>query len=217
MGPPGYVGHEDGGQLTEPVRRPSAHCHSDEVEKAHPSVFSVLLQLLDDGRLTDSHGRTVDFSSTIVILTSNLGGEHLLHSGDTPKSWEATRERVMGVVKKFFRPEFLNRLDDIVLFRRLGFGELHEIIDSILAEVNGRLKEQQITVIASDAAKSFILESGFDPDMGARPLRRWVEKHITTELSRMIISETIGPNSTVQVNVNPSNSKLTFSVKRASS
>jgi len=215
--PPGYVGHEEGGQLTEPVRRrPHTVVLFDEVEKAHPSVFNVLLQLLDDGRLTDSHGRTVDFSSTIVILTSNLGAEHLLHGGDSPspKSWEATTERVMGVVKKFFRPEFLNRLDDIVLFRRLGFGELHAIIDSIIDEVNKRLKDQHITIAASDEAKAFILESGFDPDMGARPLRRWVEKHITTELSRMIINETIGSSAHVQVNVNAQNTKLTFSVKR---
>eukprot|EP00455_Lapot_gusevi_P023517 TRINITY_DN2441_c0_g1_i4.p1 TRINITY_DN2441_c0_g1~~TRINITY_DN2441_c0_g1_i4.p1 ORF type:complete len:632 (-),score=131.01 TRINITY_DN2441_c0_g1_i4:329-2224(-) len=213
--PPGYIGHEEGGQLTEPVRRrPHSVVLFDEVEKAHPSVFNVLLQLLDDGRLTDSHGRTVDFSSTVVILTSNLGAEHLLHAGSTPKSWEATRERVMSVVKQFFRPEFLNRLDDVVLFRKLGFNELNEIIEIILEEINKRLKEQQVTIVASDAAKSFMLESGYDPEMGARPLRRWVERHLTTELSRMIISELLPAQSTVQIGVNANNTKLSFQVKR---
>lgn len=213
--PPGYIGHEEGGQLTEPVRRrPHTVVLFDEVEKAHPSVFNVLLQLLDDGRLTDSHGRTVDFSSTVVILTSNLGAEHLLHAGTTPKSWEATKERVLSTVKQFFRPEFLNRLDDVVLFRKLGFNELHEIVDNILAELNQRLKDQNISVTANDAAKSFILEGGYDPDMGARPLRRWVERHLTTELSRLIISDMLPPQSTVIVTVNSSNTKLAFQVKR---
>eukprot|EP00331_Platyophrya_macrostoma_P004315 CAMPEP_0176424278 /NCGR_PEP_ID=MMETSP0127-20121128/10751_1 /TAXON_ID=938130 /ORGANISM="Platyophrya macrostoma, Strain WH" /LENGTH=866 /DNA_ID=CAMNT_0017805323 /DNA_START=40 /DNA_END=2640 /DNA_ORIENTATION=+ len=216
--PPGYVGHEEGGQLTEPVRRrPHSVILFDEVEKAHPSVFNVLLQLLDDGRLTDSHGRTVDFSNTIVILTSNLGSEHLLHAGDTPKSWEATRDRVMGVVRKFFRPEFLNRLDDIILFRKLGFSELHEIVDVVLEELNRRLKDQNVTVNATDAAKSFILENGYDAEMGARPLRRWVEKFVTTELSRMIISQTLPPQSSVSVTVAPAGNKLSFLVKRPGS
>jgi ATP-dependent Clp protease ATP-binding subunit ClpB len=214
--PPGYIGHDEGGQLTEPVRRrPHSVVLFDEVEKAHPSVFNVLLQLLDDGRLTDSHGRTVDFSNTVVILTSNLGSEHLLHAGTTPKSWEATRERVLGVVRQFFRPEFLNRLDDMILFRKLGFSELNEIVDIILDEINKRLKDQNVVVVANDAAKSFILESGYDPDMGARPLRRWVERYLITEISRMIISEVLPAQSTVLVTVNASNTKLAFQVKRS--
>eukprot|EP00455_Lapot_gusevi_P023519 TRINITY_DN2441_c0_g1_i6.p2 TRINITY_DN2441_c0_g1~~TRINITY_DN2441_c0_g1_i6.p2 ORF type:complete len:129 (-),score=31.40 TRINITY_DN2441_c0_g1_i6:329-715(-) len=120
----------------------------------------------------------------------------------------------MSVVKQFFRPEFLNRLDDVVLFRKLGFNELNEIIEIILEEINKRLKEQQVTIVASDAAKSFMLESGYDPEMGARPLRRWVERHLTTELSRMIISELLPAQSTVQIGVNANNTKLSFQVKR---
>ena len=216
--PPGYIGHDEGGQLTEPVRRrPHSVVLFDEVEKAHPTVFNVLLQLLDDGRLTDSKGRTVDFSNTIVVLTSNLGSEFLMTGSDTPKSFAAAQERVMGAIRKFFRPEFLNRLDDIVIFRRLGFAELTDIVDLCVAELSERLKPQQISVEASDAAKAFILESGYDPEMGARPLRRWIERNITTELSRMIIAETLPPQSHVVVNVAPGGGKLTFASKRKSS
>ncbi|RNF02406.1 101 kDa heat shock protein [Trypanosoma conorhini] len=216
--PPGYVGHEEGGQLTEPVRRrPHTVVLLDEVEKAHPSVFHVLLQVLDDGRLTDSHGRTVDFSNAIIIMTSNLGSEHLAHVGTSPKAWEATQEKVMQVVRSYFRPEFINRLDDIVLFRRLGFGELHDIIDLIIAEVNERLKKQDFVLEITDEAKNFVLENAFDAEMGARPLRRWVEKHITTEVSRMIVAQQLPPNSTVKVSVNGSQGKLAFMVKRSSS
>ncbi|PBJ77851.1 ATP-dependent Clp protease subunit, heat shock [Trypanosoma cruzi cruzi] len=214
--PPGYVGHEEGGQLTEPVRRrPHTVVLLDEVEKAHPSVFNVLLQVLDDGRLTDSHGRTVDFSNAIVVMTSNLGSEHLVHVGNSPKGLEATREKVWQVVRSYFRPEFLNRLDDIVLFRRLGFGELHEIIDLIVAEVNGRLRSQDILLEVTDEAKNFVLENAFDAEMGARPLRRWVEKYITTEVSRMILAQQLPPNSTVRVLLDGSQGKLAFSVKRS--
>jgi len=214
--PPGYIGHDQGGQLTEPVRRrPHSVVLLDEVEKAHPTVFNVLLQLLDDGRLTDSHGRTVDFSNTIVILTSNLGSEHLMNCPDTPKSFEMVKQKVMTVVRSFFRPELINRLDDIIIFKRLGFAELHDIVDMLINELNGRLKQQQISINITDKAKDFILENGYDAEMGARPLRRWIEKFITTEISRMIISDTLPQDSTVSVNVSNSvPTKLAFSVKR---
>jgi len=213
--PPGYIGHDEGGQLTEPVRRrPHSVVLFDEIEKAHSSVFNVLLQLLDDGRLTDSKGRTVDFSNTIVVMTSNLGAEFLMSGSDTPKSYAQAQERVMVALRKFFRPEFLNRLDDIVIFRRLGFAELTDIVDLCMAELSERLKPQQISIEATDQAKAFILECGYDPEMGARPLRRWIERNITTELSRMIVSETLPPQSSVMVNLAPGGGKLTFASKR---
>lgn len=216
--PPGYVGHDEGGQLTEPVRRrPHTVVLLDEVEKAHPNVFNVLLQVLDDGRLTDSHGRTVDFCNTIIIMTSNLGAQFLHNMGSSPKAYEAAQAQVMGEVRKFFRPEFINRLDDIILFRSLTQDEMAGIIDLIIEELNGRLKDQSITVTLTDDAKHFILGAAFDAEMGARPLRRWVEKNITTELSRMIISQELAPNSTVRLTVNSTQSKLVFSVKRAAS
>ncbi|CCW59639.1 unnamed protein product [Phytomonas sp. EM1] len=214
--PPGYIGHEEGGQLTEPVRRrPHTVVLLDEVEKAHPNVFNILLQLLDDGRLTDSHGRTVDFSNTIVIMTSNLGTAYLHHIGSSPHAYEAARVKVMSEVKQFFRPELLNRIDDVVLFRPLGLDEMKGIIDLIIEELNGRLKEQLLHVTITTEAKQYIIESAFDADMGARPLRRWLEKHVTTELSRMIIAQELPPSSHVRITYNESQQKLSFSVKRA--
>lgn len=214
--PPGYVGHEEGGQLTEPVRRrPHTVVLFDEVEKAHPSVFNVLLQLLDDGRLTDSHGRTVDFSSTIVILTSNLGSELLVKMGSTPESYEETRNNVMRVVRGYFRPEFINRLDDIVLFRKLDMKELYDIVGLMVLELNERLKAQEISVTLSDEAMRFVLDSAYDTEMGARPMRRWVQKHIVTEVSRMILSQQVQPGSTVKVSLNTTSNRLVFAVKRS--
>lgn len=213
--PPGYIGHDEGGQLTEPVRRrPHSVVLFDEVEKAHPNVFNVLLQVLDDGRLTDSHGRTVDFSNTIIIMTSNLGSEHLLNCPTSPSAFEAVRTRVMAAVRQFFRPEFLNRLDDIILFRSLGFAELHSIVDATLEDLTNRLKEKAIKVTATEDATNYILEQGYDPDYGARPLKRWVEKNIVTELSRMIIGDSLPDNSDVTIGVNATRNKLVFAVKR---
>ncbi|EPY37017.1 ATP-dependent Clp protease subunit, heat shock protein 100 [Strigomonas culicis] len=215
--PPGYVGHDEGGQLTEPVRRrPHTVVLFDEVEKAHPNVFNVLLQVLDDGRLTDSHGRTVDFSNTIVIMTSNLGSQHLHSMGTSPQAYDATRAKVLADVRQFFRPEFLNRVDDIILFRTLGFEEMTGIIDLLFKELNERLRGQLISIQATDEAKHFVLENAFDAEMGARPLRRWVERNITTELSRMIISQDLPPNSTVRLSLPSDKSRLVFSVKRGS-
>ena len=214
--PPGYVGYDEGGQLTEPVRRrPHSVVLLDEVEKGHPQVFNVLLQLFDDGRLTDSHGRTVDFSNTIVIMTSNLGSEHLRGAPDapSPKTKEVTREKVMGSVRQFFRPEFINRLDDIVLFTKLGMGELSDIVDIVIADLNDRLRDKKVLLTATDAAKAVMLEEGYDPEMGARPLRRWIERHVTTHLSRLLIAETVGEGQTVALDVNPKTRELVFRVK----
>jgi len=174
----------------------------------------VLLQLLDDGRLTDSKGRTVDFSNTIVIMTSNLGSQHLLNAPKSPTLLEATRQKVLTEVRKFFRPEFLNRLDDIVLFKSLGFAELHSIVDSTFDDINSRLTEKRIVLTATPAAKDYVLEQSYDPDYGARPIKRWVERYVTTELSRLIISGALPDDSDVQVNVNEGKTKLSFSVKR---
>jgi ATP-dependent Clp protease ATP-binding subunit ClpB len=213
--PPGYVGHEEGGQLTEPVRR-RPHCVVlfDEVEKAHPNVFNILLQVLDDGRLTDSHGRTVDFSNTVIIMTSNLGAEHLLTMPTSPTLIQVTKEKVMSVVRKHFRPEFINRLDDIVLFKKLDFKELHGITDLLLEDVNKRLAERSISLKMTEEAKDFALEHGYDPEFGARPLRRWIERHLVTELSRQIIAGTIPDGSDIGVTLDPTKSKFTFQVKR---
>eukprot|EP00742_Colponemidia_sp_Colp-10_P008798 GILJ01009555.1.p1 GENE.GILJ01009555.1~~GILJ01009555.1.p1 ORF type:complete len:805 (+),score=216.44 GILJ01009555.1:336-2417(+) len=209
--PPGYIGHDEGGQLTEPVRRrPHTVVLFDEVEKAHPTVFNVLLQLFDDGRLTDSQGRTVDFSNTIVIMTSNLGAEHLMNSQDaqTPQQQAAVKEKVMSSVRSFFRPEFINRLDDIIFFRRLGSEELNGIIDLLFAELNKRLASRKIKAEATPAAKKLMLSEGYDPDMGARPLRRWLERYVTTELSRLIIAEQLDEGGVIVIDAK--DGKLTF-------
>jgi len=213
--PPGYIGHDEAGQLTEPVRRrPHSVILLDEVEKAHPQVYNILLQVLDDGRLTDNKGRTVDFSNTIVIMTSNLGSQHLMNAPTSPTLLENARQKVLGEVRKFFRPEFLNRLDDIVLFRSLGFSELHAIVDSSLEDVNLRLKEKRIRVTSTDEAKSWILEQAYDPDYGARPIKRWIERHVVTELSRLVISGALPDDSEVTINLPAGRGKLGFSVKR---
>nr|CCC89586.1 unnamed protein product [Trypanosoma congolense IL3000] len=214
--PPGYVGHEEGGQLTEPVRRrPHSVVLFDEVEKAHPSVHNVLLQVLDDGRLTDTHGRTVDFSNTIIVMTSNLGSELLLSSVGETESYDAVRDKVMGAVKGFFRPELLNRLDDVIIFNRLGLAELRDVVNIFLDTINERLASSNVSVSLGKGVCDFILQEGCDMEMGARPLRRWVEKNIFTEISRMLIGQRLPPNSCVQLSVNEETGKLAFGVERA--
>jgi len=201
--PPGYVGHEDGGQLTEAVRRrPYCVILFDEVEKAHPQVFNVLLQVLDDGRLTDGHGRTVDFSNTVIIMTSNLGSEHLLESLEASKSGilsDVVKERVMQKVKKHFRPEFLNRLDDIVVFAPLSEKNLEEIITLQVANVGRRLQDRDINLVLDKPALALILEQAYDPVYGARPLKRYLEKHIVTKISRLLLSSELEDHSIVTV------------------
>ncbi len=199
--PPGYVGYEEGGQLTEAVRRhPYSVVLFDEVEKAHPDVFNVLLQVLDDGRITDSQGRTVDFKNTIIILTSNLGSQFLLDGIDGEGNiTEDARNAVNDLLRRSFRPEFLNRLDEIVFYKPLTKGNITHIIDLLAAELNRRLAEKQLTVVLTDAAKAHIIESAYDPAFGARPLRRYVQHTVETLISRKIIADEVAPGDTLTV------------------
>ena len=199
--PPGYVGYEEGGQLTEAVRRkPYSVVLFDEVEKAHPDVFNVLLQVLDDGRITDSQGRTVDFKNTIIILTSNLGSEYLLSGIRTDGSIEeSAKKQVEALLRRSFRPEFLNRLDEIVFYKPLTKDNVTKIIDLQIAKLNSRLAEQQICCVLTDAAKLAIVEAAYEPQYGARPLRRYVQHTVETILSKKLLRGEILPGQTVQV------------------
>jgi ATP-dependent Clp protease ATP-binding subunit ClpB len=207
--PPGYVGYEEGGQLTEPVRRrPYAVILFDEVEKAHPDFFNILLQVLDDGRLTDSQGRTVDFSNTILIMTSNLGSEFMLDIKDKKER----KEKVMVVVQKHFRPEFLNRLDDIVLFDPIDEKMLTEIIDVQLAAMMAFIKEEKdVTVELTKNAKEQLIKEGFDPAYGVRPLKRVIQNRVLDLLAEEIITGKIKEQSKVSVDYDAK--KDTFVVK----
>ena len=199
--PPGYVGYEEGGQLTEAVRRkPYSVVLFDEVEKAHPDVFNILLQVLDDGRITDSQGRTVDFKNTVLILTSNLGSQELLGGikADGEISEDA-KERVMALLHRSFRPEFLNRLDEIVFYKPLTKENITRIIDLQIAKLNDRLADQQITCVLTDAAKTFIVDEAYDPEFGARPLRRYVQHTVETMLSKKLLEGAVTTGSTVTV------------------
>ena len=199
--PPGYVGYEEGGQLTEAVRRkPYSVVLFDEVEKAHPDVFNILLQVLDDGRITDSQGRTVDFKNTILILTSNLGSEYLL-GGITPDGSidPQAKAQVQELLRRSFRPEFLNRLDEIVFYKPLSKENIGGIIDLQIAKLNRRLQEQQITCALTDRAKALVIENAYDPQFGARPLRRYIQHTVETMLSRWILKGEVLPGQTVTV------------------
>ncbi|SBV95463.1 protein disaggregation chaperone [uncultured Eubacteriales bacterium] len=199
--PPGYVGYEEGGQLTEAVRRkPYSVVLFDEVEKAHPDVFNVLLQVLDDGRITDSQGRTVDFKNTILILTSNLGSQFLLDGIDSSGEISpAAKEQVEAMLKRSFRPEFLNRLDEIVFYKPLTKENITHIIDLLMADLNRRLGDKQITVALTAAAKDFIVDSAYDPVYGARPLRRFVQHNVETLIGRKIISGAVLPGASLTI------------------
>ena len=208
--PPGYVGYEEGGQLTEAVRRkPYSVILFDEIEKAHPDVFNVLLQLLDDGRLTDGKGKVVDFKNTIVIMTSNIGSEIIL---EDPQLSDTTKEAVLDEMKHRFKPEFLNRIDDIIIFKSLGKDSVKNIIKLILEDINHKLKEQFIKVEFTDSALDFIVNEAYDPAYGARPLKRFVQKDIETNLSKMILSNEIPENSTILIDSD--GEKLTYTVKK---
>ena len=199
--PPGYVGYEEGGQLTEAVRRkPYAVILFDEVEKAHPDVFNILLQILDDGRVTDSQGRTVDFKNTIIILTSNLGSDYILEGIDEDGVIsEDAREQVNKVLKGHFRPEFLNRLDEIVFYKPLTKKEIYPIIDLMLGDLRNRLKSKQLDVAVTDAAKDYIVAEGYDPIYGARPLKRFIQRRLETMIARTIIGGNIESYSVLKV------------------
>ena len=195
--PPGYVGYEEGGQLTEAVRRkPYSVVLLDEIEKAHPDVFNILLQVLDDGRITDSQGRTVDFKNTIIILTSNLGSPYILDgiNADGEISEEA-RQKVDQLLKQSFRPEFLNRLDEIVFYKPLMKTEIYKIVDLMLNSLRKRLEDKQLSLTVTDAAKDYIIANGYDVNYGARPLKRWIQQKVETLLARKIIAEDLAPNT----------------------
>lgn len=209
--PPGYVGYEEGGQLTEAVRRkPYAVILFDEVEKAHPDVFNILLQILDDGRVTDSQGRTVDFKNTIIILTSNLGSDYILDGIDeNGVISDEAREQVNRVLKGHFRPEFLNRLDEIVFYKPLTKKEIYPIIDLMLGDLRNRLKSRQLDVAVTDAAKDYIVKEGYDPVYGARPLKRFIQRRLETMIARTIIGGDIEPYSVLKVDYDGENLVLT--------
>ncbi|WP_281276272.1 AAA family ATPase [Dictyobacter kobayashii] len=201
--PPGYVGHDDGGQLTEQVRRrPYSVILLDEVEKAHPEVFNSLLQIMDDGRLTDGQGRTVDFKNTVVIMTSNAGSADLRRAvnmgfvhkkGDEARDeqHEVMRSKAMDGLKKIFRPEFINRIDQVVVFHSLGKDELYQIVDMLLSQVRGRLAEQHIELGISDEVRDFLLQEGFDEEYGARPLRRAIQTYVDDALADALLANEI--------------------------
>ncbi len=210
--PPGYVGYEEGGQLTEAVRRkPYSVLLFDEIEKAHPDVFNVLLQILDDGRVTDSQGRTVDFKNTIIILTSNLGSSYLLEGiGPDGEITQQAKDEIDHLLKTSFRPEFLNRLDEIVLYKPLAKDEIGSIVELMLKSLASRLAAKQLHLEMSDEAKTFIIENGYDPIYGARPLKRFIQNRVETAIARAILSGDPAPDSTLRVGVE--NGSLTVSI-----
>ncbi len=202
--PPGYVGYEEGGQLTEAVRRkPYSVILFDEIEKAHPDVFNILLQVLDDGRITDSQGRTVDFKNTIIILTSNLGSPHILDGIDESGNiTHEARDAVEGLLKQQFRPEFLNRLDEIVFYKPLQKTEITKIVDLLVADLQHRLFDKQLTLELTPDAKAYIVDQGYDPVYGARPLKRFLQTKVETMLARMIIADDLEPGTHLEVYMN---------------
>jgi len=214
--PPGYVGHEEGGQLTEAIRRnPYSVILFDEMEKAHPQVLNVLLQLLDDGRITDSQGRTVDCTNCVVIMTSNLGSEHMLRAARFPSELVAARRKVLGVIRQSLRPELLNRLDDIVVFNPLLPETLRKVVRLQLADVVLRLQELDISFNITDAAVDRALQDAYDPELGARPLRRYLERHLVSRLSAMILQNDLPPASAVTVDWAKAQGDWDFKVEAA--
>jgi ATP-dependent Clp protease ATP-binding subunit ClpC len=224
--PPGYIGYEEGGQLTEAIRRrPYRVILLDEIEKAHPDVFNTLLQILDDGRLTDGQGHTVDFKNTVVIMTSNTGVELIkkeMTLGFAPqkeeakarhKTYEAMKERVMSEVRKTFRPEFINRLDDFIVFHELTEEQLRQIVELLTKDLQKRLAERKIVLELTDAAKSWLAKVGFDPIYGARPLRRALERYVENPLSSRILQGQFKEGDTVLVDV--TDDTVTFATKAA--
>ncbi|MGI5947683.1 MAG: ATP-dependent chaperone ClpB [Lachnospiraceae bacterium] len=208
--PPGYVGYEEGGQLTEAVRRkPYSVVLFDEVEKAHPDVFNVLLQVLDDGRITDSMGKTVDFKNTILIMTSNIGSQYLLEGiGEDGSIRPEAEELVMNDLRAHFRPEFLNRLDETILFKPLTRDNISGIVDLLIADVNKRLADKELKVELTEQAKTFVSDRGYDPVYGARPLKRYLQKHVETLAAKLILSDGVRAGNTIVIDVSDDGSKL---------
>ena len=199
--PPGYVGYDEGGQLTEAVRRkPYSVVLFDEVEKAHPDVFNILLQVLDDGRITDSKGRTVDFKNTIIILTSNLGSEYILDGIEPDGSIsQDAKDKVNMLLKKSFRPEFLNRLDEIVFYKPLMKNEVSKILDLLIKDLERRLEDKRITLSLSQSAKDYLIDNGYDEVYGARPLKRFVQRKLETLIAKSILEQKILPDTKVNI------------------
>jgi ATP-dependent Clp protease ATP-binding subunit ClpC len=210
--PPGYIGYDEGGQLTEAVRRkPYSVLLLDEIEKAHPDVFNILLQILEDGRLTDAQGRTVDFRNAIVIMTSNVGASEIAKNtgigftvGDeTGITYEDMKTRIMGELKKVFRPEFLNRIDEVIVFHKLTKEEITRIVELLLKRIRESLAERELSLNLSEGAADFLVEKGWDPAMGARPLRRAIQRYIEDPLADEVLSQSMPPGSTVDVDKAP--------------
>ena len=194
--PPGYVGYDDGGQLTEAIRRnPYSIVLFDEIEKAHRDVFNILLQILDDGRITDSQGRTVDFKNTIIIMTSNLGSEYILDNKDNSK------QLVLNELKNTFKPEFINRIDEIIVFKSLTKDVVYEILEKIINEVEYRLQDKKIKITITDKAKDFIVEESFDETYGARPIKRYVSKNVETLIATYIIEDKISMGDNIIIDI----------------
>lgn len=209
--PPGYVGYEEGGQLTEAVRRnPYSIVLLDEIEKAHPDVFNILLQVLDDGRITDSQGRLIDFKNTVIIMTSNIGSNLLLERTEEGEISPELESDVMQILQSEFKPEFLNRVDDIILFKPLTLADIKGIVEKLVEELQIRLADQEITITISDNAKAFIAEEAYDPVYGARPLKRYIVRHVETPLAREIVSGKIMPHSSVEIDIQ--DKEFTFKV-----
>jgi ATP-dependent Clp protease ATP-binding subunit ClpC len=216
--PPGYVGHEDGGQLTEIVRRkPYCVILLDEIEKAHPDVFNILLQILEDGRLTDSRGRAVDFRHAIIIMTSNIGASMIsknmplgfAQSDEAGMTYEDMKSKITGELKRVFRPEFLNRVDEIIVFHKLDQEEIKRIVGLLIGRVNEHLKERQITIELTSAAEDLLGEKGFDPALGARPLRRSIQRYIEDKLADAMLECQLGPGTVVHVDRREDDTVLT--------
>jgi ATP-dependent Clp protease ATP-binding subunit ClpB len=200
--PPGYVGYDEGGQLTEAVRRrPYSVVLFDEVEKAHPDVFNVLLQVLDDGRITDSRGRTVDFKNTVLILTSNLGSDLILDGIRDGELTSEARAAVETLLRRTFRPEFLNRLDETVFYRPLTRENIEAIVSLLLADLGARLSEKGLSLAVTDEARAYVIENGFMPEYGARPLKRFISSHVETLVARHIIASDPAPDTLLTVDL----------------
>jgi ATP-dependent Clp protease ATP-binding subunit ClpC len=221
--PPGYVGHEEGGQLTEAVRRrPYSVLLLDEIEKAHPDVFNILLQILEDGRLTDSQGRTVDFRNVIVIMTSNIGAEMIskntplgfAQTDTTGLSYESMKSKVTGELKRMFRPEFLNRLDEVIVFHKLAREEIRQIVDLMLNRVNKQLVDRGVTIEMTDAGRDLLVEQGYDPSFGARPLRRAIQRYVEDKLADVMLERQFGPGTIVLVDRDGDDTLLTVNGER---
>ena len=213
--PPGYVGYDEGGQLTEAVRRrPYAVVLFDEIEKAHPDVFNVLLQVLDDGRITDSQGRTVDFKNTILIMTSNIGSSYLLDGiAEDGTIEESARTAVINELRMHFRPEFLNRLDETILFKPLTKSDIGNIIHLIIKDINARLADRELSIEITPAAENYIVEEGYDPVYGARPLKRFVQKHVETLAAKMILADKVSAKDVILIDLDVDMEELVARVK----